>query len=73
MPNSPTHRAHAFQFSQCMCPECGATCNLSTTQLSGRIALMVFCSTDLCGLQDNGRWAKARNEAESSRWNASSW
>jgi hypothetical protein len=45
---------------------------LICSQVSGRIALIVLCSTDFCGLHDHASRAKARNEAESSRWNASS-
>ena len=34
--------------------------------------VIVFCSTDFFGLHPQGSRAKARNDAESSRWNASS-
>lgn len=42
------------------------------SQVSDRIALIVLCSTEFRGLHDHGSRAKARNEAESSRWNANS-
>lgn len=34
--------------------------------------LIVVCSTDFCEQHDHGSRAKAQNEAESSRWRASS-
>jgi hypothetical protein len=40
---------------------------LIACQVSARIALIVLCSTDFFGVHDNGRRAKARKEAESSR------
>ena len=40
---------------------------LTSSQVSARIALIVFCSADFCGLNDHGSRANARNEAESSR------
>jgi hypothetical protein len=40
---------------------------LTASQVSGRIALIVWCSTDLFGDQASGSRAKARNDAESSR------
>src|SRR4051794_29954341 len=45
---------------------------LIASQVSARIALIVLCSTDFLGLHAHGRRAKARNEAESSRWKANS-
>ena len=45
---------------------------LTVSQVSARIAPIVLCSTDFFGLQPQGSRAKARNEAESSRWKASS-
>src|SRR4051812_10984191 len=45
---------------------------LIASQVSARIALLVLCSTDFFGLQGHGSRAKARNDAESSRWKASS-
>jgi type III restriction enzyme len=49
-----------------------SSARLIVSQVSPRIALMVLCSTDFFGLKPNGSRAKARNEAESSRWKASS-
>ena len=40
---------------------------LIASQVSARIAAIVWCSTDFFGVHVNGRRAKARNEAESSR------
>jgi hypothetical protein len=37
---------------------------LIASQLSARMALTVFCSTDFFGLQAQGSRAKARNDAE---------
>jgi hypothetical protein len=54
------------------CRATDSRARLICSQVSGLIALIVFCSTDFCGLHDHGRRAKARNEAESSRWNANS-
>lgn len=54
---------------------CGAlrsSARLISSQVSGRIALIVFCSTNFYGHHDHGSRAKARKEAESSRWKASS-
>jgi hypothetical protein len=45
---------------------------LISSQVSARIALIVCCSTDFFGLHAQGSRAKARNDAESSRWKASS-
>jgi hypothetical protein len=45
---------------------------LTASQVSGRSAAMVWCSTDFFGVHLTGKRAKARNEAESSRWKASS-
>ena len=55
------------------CRAFASSVRLISSQVSDRIALIVFCSTDFCGLHDHGNRAKARNDAESSRWNASSW
>jgi hypothetical protein len=49
-----------------------SSARLIASQLSARIALMVWCSTDFLGHHPTGSRAKARNEAESSRWKASS-
>jgi hypothetical protein len=49
-----------------------STARLIISQVSAAIALMVPCSTDFFGVHASGARAKARNEAESSRWNASS-
>ncbi len=46
---------------------------LISSQVCGRIALIVCCSIDFFGLHDHGSRAKARKEAESCIWNASSW
>lgn len=54
------------------CRALDSSTRLIFSQVAGRSAPIVFCSTDFWGLHDNGRRAKARNEAESSRWNASS-
>jgi hypothetical protein len=43
------------------------TARLTASQVSGRIALIVWCSTDFYGDQASGKRAKARNDAESSR------
>ena len=43
------------------------TARLTASHVSGRIALIVRCSTDFYGDHANGKRAKARNEAESSR------
>src|SRR5271166_6148298 len=40
---------------------------LTASQVSARIAAIVWCSTDFFGDHANGRRAKARNDAESSR------
>jgi IS5 family transposase len=45
---------------------------LICSQVSAGIALIVRCSTDFCGLHAYGSLPNARNDAESSRWNASS-
>jgi len=45
---------------------------LIASQVPARIAAIVWCSTDFFGDHANGSRAKARNEAESSRWKASS-
>lgn len=58
--------------SSCVCRAPDSSARLISSQVSGRIALIVFCSTDFCGLHDQGSRAKARNDAESSRWKASS-
>lgn len=55
------------------CRAFDSSARLISSQVSGRIALIVFCSTDFCGLHDHGSRAKARSDAESSRWKASSW
>jgi hypothetical protein len=49
-----------------------SSARLIASQVSGRSALIVLCSTDFLGVHDHGSRAKARNDAESSRWNASS-
>ena len=43
------------------------TARLTASQVSARIALIVWCSTDFFGDQASGKRAKARNDAESSR------
>jgi hypothetical protein len=43
------------------------TTRLTASQLAGRIALIVWCSTDFFGDQASGKRANARNDAESSR------
>ena len=43
------------------------TARVTASPVSGRIALIVWCSTDLYGDQASGTRAKARNDAESSR------
>jgi hypothetical protein len=48
------------------------TTRLIASQVSARIALIVLCRLDFFGTHDTASRAKARNEAESSRWNASS-
>src|SRR3954449_10445915 len=56
------------------CRALASSIRLIASQVSARIALIVLCSTDFFGLHAHGRRAKARNEAESSRWKAnSSW
>ena len=49
-----------------------STVRLIASQVSGRMALIVLCSTDFFGVHDNGSRAKARKEEEFSRWKASS-
>jgi Transposase DDE domain group 1 len=51
----------------------GAIADELAAAVSARIARIVRCSTDFWGLQPCGSRANARNDAESSRWNASSW
>lgn len=46
---------------------------LISSRVCAGIALIVLCKTDFFGLHTHGSRAKARNEAESSRWKASSW
>ncbi len=48
------------------------TARLIASQLAAPIALIVLCSTDFFGDHPKGNRAKARNDAESSRWKASS-
>src|SRR3954468_12099974 len=50
------------------CRALASSVRLIASQVSARIALIVLCSTDFFGLHAHGRRAKARNEAESSRW-----
>ena len=45
---------------------------LIASQVAAPIAAIVWCNTDFFGDHAKGRRAKARNEAESSRWKASS-
>src|SRR3954452_7937649 len=54
------------------CRALASSIRLIASQVSARIALIVLCSTDFFGLHAHGRRAKARNEAESSRWKANS-
>ena len=54
------------------CRALASSVRLIASQVSARIALIVLCSTDFFGLHAHGRRAKARNEAESSRWKANS-
>jgi hypothetical protein len=54
------------------CRALASSVRLIASQVSARIAPIVLCSTDFFGLQAHGSRAKARNEAESSRWKASS-
>jgi len=49
------------------CRALASSVRLIASQVSARIALIVFCSTDFFGLQPQGSRAKARNDAESSR------
>ena len=53
--------------SSFFCPALASSVRLIASQVSARIALIVFCSTDFFGLQAQGSRAKARNDAESSR------
>src|SRR5947208_8616420 len=53
--------------SSLSCLALANTARLTASQVCGRIALIVWCSTDFFGDQDSGKRAKARNEAESSR------
>ena len=54
------------------CRALASSVRLIASQVSARIALIVLCSTDFFGLQGHGSRAKARNDAESSRWKANS-
>src|SRR3954447_21766036 len=54
------------------CRALASSVRLIASQVSARIALIVLCSTDFFGLHDHGSRAKARNDAESSRWKANS-
>jgi hypothetical protein len=54
------------------CRALASSARLICSQVSARIALIVLCSTDFLGVHDHGSRANARNDAESSRWNASS-
>ncbi len=53
--------------SSLSCLALANTARLTASQVSGRIALIVWCSTDFFGDQASGKRAKARNDAESSR------
>jgi len=55
------------------CRALASSARLICSQVSARIALIVWCSTDLFGFHACGSRANARNDAESSRGNASSW
>jgi hypothetical protein len=59
-------------FSTFSCRALESSVRLIASQVPARIALIVACSTDFFGLKPQGSRAKARNDAESSRWNASS-
>jgi len=58
------YRGAAFQLS---CWALANSARLTASQVSGRMAQIVWCSTDFFGDQASGNRAKARNEAESSR------
>ena len=62
----------AAPFSSFACRATDSRARLICSQVSARIALIVWCSTDFFGLHACGSRANARNDAESSRWNASS-
>jgi hypothetical protein len=59
-------------FSIFSCRALASSVRLISSQVPALIAPIVLCSADLFGLQAHGSRAKARNEAESSRWKASS-
>ncbi len=52
--------------SSLSCRALRSSARLISSQVSGRIALIVFCSTDFRGHHDHGSRAKAQNEAGSS-------
>ena len=58
------HRGAAFQL---VLFGAGQHRPIDRLQVCGRIALIVWCSTNFFGDQASGKRAKARNEAESSR------
>jgi hypothetical protein len=57
----------AAPLSSLSCLALANTARLTASQVSRRIALIVWCSTDFFGDQASGARAKARNDAESSR------
>lgn len=58
--------------SSCAAAALDSSARLIASQVSARIALIVLCSADFLGVHDHASRANARNDAESSRWNASS-